>query len=97
MIELWNKVQRVETALAEERAEKEKILIEAVHEGQDLQAQHYEETKRATMTLQRVQTTYQNQLLHYKNREVVTANLIKQLKDERQATEDKSKMGLRRI
>ena len=45
MIELRNEVQRAETALAEERAEKEKILIEAVHEGQDLQAQHYEETE----------------------------------------------------
>ena len=49
------------------------------------------------MALQRVQTTYQNQLLCYKDQEVVTAKRIKQLKDERQAAEDKSKMGLERI
>ena len=81
MIELRNEVQRAETTLAEERVEKEKILTEAVHERRDLQAQRYEETERATMTLQRAQITYQNQLLHYKDQEVVTANLIKQLKD----------------
>ena len=68
-----------------------------MHERRDLQAQHYEQTERATMTLQRVQTTYQNQLLHYKDQEVVTVNLIKQLKDEWQAAEDKAKMGLERI
>ena len=63
----------------------------------ELHAQHYAETERATMTLQRVQTTYQNQLLHYKEHEAVTTKLIKQLKDDRQAAEDKSKMGLERI
>ena len=97
MIELRNEVERVETTLAKERAEKAKILAEAAHERRDIQAQHYAETERATMTLQRVQTTYQNQLLHYKDQEVVTANLIKQLKDERQAAEDKSKMRLKWI
>ena len=35
--------------------------------------------------------------MHYKDQEVVTANLIKQLKDERQAAKYKSKMGLERI
>ena len=60
----------------------------------ELHAQHYEETDRATMTLQ---TTYQNQLSHYKEQEALTAKLIKQLKDKRQAIEDKSKMGLERI
>ena len=49
------------------------------------------------MTLQRVQSTYQNQLSHYREQEVATAKLIEQLKNERQAAEDKSKMGLERI
>ena len=97
MFELRNEVQRAETALAEERAEKETIRAEAAQERMELQMQHQGETERATMVLQRVQTTYQNQLVRYKDQEVVTANLIKQLKDDRQAAEDKSKMGLERI
>ena len=49
------------------------------------------------MTLQRVQTTYQSQLTHYRDQEAATAKLIEQLKNEWQAAEDKSKMGLERI
>ena len=97
MVELRQEIHRAETTLADERAEKAKLLDEAAHERMELQAQHYAETERATMTLQRVQTTYQNQLSHYKEQEAVTAKLIKQLKDEWQAVEDKSKMGLERI
>ena len=44
-----------------------------------------------------MQSTYQNQLTHYKEQEAVMVKLIKQLKVERQAVEDKSKMGLERI
>ena len=93
MFELRNEVQWAETALAEERAEKANIRAEAAHEHMELQMQHHEETERTTMVLQRVWTTYQNQLLRYKDQEVVTTNLIKQLKDERQAAKDKSRWG----
>ena len=63
----------------------------------ELHKQQYEEKERATMTLQRVQTTYQSQLTHYRDQEAATAKLIEQLKNEWQAAEDKSKMGLERI
>ena len=56
-----------------------------------------EEMERTTMVLQRMQSTYQNQLSHYREQEAATTLLIKQLKEERQAAEDKSKMGLERI
>ena len=49
------------------------------------------------MTLQSMQSTYQNQLSYYREQEAATAQLIEQLKDERQATEDESKMGLEQI
>ena len=67
VIELQNEVQQAETALAEERAERAKQLVEAAHERRDLQVQHYAETERATMVLQRVQSTYQTQLMRYKD------------------------------
>ena len=47
--------------------------------------------------LNKVQKTYQTQLMHYKSQEAVTTSLIKKLKEERQAAEDKSKMGLGQI
>ena len=77
MFELRNEVQRAETALAEERAEKANIRAKVMHERVELEMQHHVETERATMALQRVQTTYQNQSLRYQDKEVVTANLIK--------------------
>ena len=49
------------------------------------------------MALQRVQSTDQNQLSHYMEQEAATTKLIEQLKNERQAAEVKSKMGLERI
>ena len=63
----------------------------------ELHKQHYEEKERATMTLQRLQSTYQNQLLHYREQEAATTKLIEQLKNERQGAEDKSKVGLEQI
>ena len=84
-------------ALADERAEKTKLLDEAARERMDLHKQQYEEKETTTMTLHRLQSTYQNSLLHYKEQEAATEKLIEQLKNERQAAEDKSKMGLDRI
>ena len=88
------------TVLAKERAkgaDAAKRLAEAAHERMELQMQHYAETKRATIALNKVQTTYQTQIVHYKSQEAATASLIKKLKEERQVAEDKSKMGLGRI
>ena len=63
----------------------------------ELHKQHHEETERATMVLQRMQSTYKNQLSHYREQNAATVLLIKQIKDERQAAENKSEMGLARI
>ena len=49
------------------------------------------------MALNKVQTTYQTQLLQYQGEAQATTCLIKKLKEERQAAEDKSKMGLNQI
>ena len=73
------------------------LLEEAARERMELHAQHYAEKERATMTLQRMQSTYQNQLSHYREQETAMVQLIKQLKDERQAPKEKSNMGLEHI
>ena len=98
--ELRDEVNWTAAALAEEQskgAEAAKRLAEAAKERMELTQQHYEQTERATMALNKVQTTYQTQFMHYKSQEAATACLIKQLKDEKQAAENKSKMGLGRI
>ena len=89
MAELRQEIHRAETTLADERAEKTTLLEEAACERMELHKQHYEEKERETMTLQRMQSTYQNQLSHYRDQEVAMAKLIEQLKNEQQAAEDK--------
>ena len=84
MVELRQELHRAETALANERAEKTRLLDEAAHERMELHKQQHEEKERATMTLQKMQSTYQKSLSHYKEHE--------QLKNERQAAKDKSKI-----
>ena len=49
------------------------------------------------MVLQKLQSTYQGQLTHYKEQEADTVRIIKQLKEERQDAEMKSQMGMDRI
>ena len=98
--ELREELNRTATALAEERTkgvEAAKWLAEAAKEQMELTRQHHEEMERAKMALNKVQTTYQTQLMHYQGQAEATTCLIKQLKDEKQAAEDKSKMGLGRI
>ena len=97
MAELRKEIHWTETVLVDERAEKTKLLDEVAHQRMELHKQQHEEKERATMTLQKLQSTYQKSLSHYKEQEAATAKLIEQLKNERQAAEDKSKMGLDRI
>ena len=87
-------------ALVEERTKaikSAKLLEEASRERTVLTRQHYEKMQRAKMALNRVQTSYQTQLLEYGMQAQATTGLIKKLKEEKQAVEDKSKMGLNRI
>ena len=55
------------------------------------------EVGRAKMVLDRVQTTYQTKLMEYEIQATATTDLIKQLKNEKEAIEDKVKMGIQRI
>ena len=74
-----------------------KRLVEVAKEQMKLTLQDHEEMKHTTMALHKVQTIYQTQLMHYKGQEEAIVRIIKQLKEEKQAAEDKSKMGLGRI
>ena len=71
-----------------------KMMAEATKEKLELTRQHHEEMERAKMALNIVQTTYQTQLMQYQGQAETTAILIKQLKDEKQATKEKSKRDL---
>ena len=73
-------------ALVEEPAkgaDAAKRLAKAAHEGMELQMQHYAEMEHPTMVLNKLQTTYQTQIVHYKIQEAATTSLIKKLKEER--------------
>ena len=97
MVELRQEIHQVETTLTDEQAENTRLLDEAAHDRMELHKQLYEEKERATVTLQKLQGSYQNSLMHYKEQDAATTKLIEQLKNKRHATEDKSKMGLDRI
>ena len=97
---LRNEFNTMAEALVEERTkgiEAAKMLAEVARVRMELTLQHHEEMECTNMALNKVQTTYQTQLMHYQGQAEATTCLIKQLKDEKQAAEDKSKMGLGRI
>ena len=73
------------------------MLVKVAKDQMELTLQYHEETEHAKMALNKVQTTYQTQLMHYPGQTEATTCLIKQLKDEKQVAEDKSKIGLGRI
>ena len=86
MQELRDEVNKMAVALAEERTkgvEAVKMLVEAAKDRMELTLQHHEETEHTKMALNKVQTTYQTQLMHYQGQAEATAHLIKQLKDEK--------------
>ena len=63
----------------------------------ELSSQHYQEVETSKMVLDRVQMIYQTRLMEYDVQEKAPANLIKQLKNEKEATKDKTKLGIKRI
>ena len=66
--ELWNEVNKTVEALVKERTkgvEAAKKLEDAAKDRMELTQQHHAETERAKMALNKVQTTYQMQLMHY--------------------------------
>ena len=74
-----------------------KVLEETTKERMELVSQHYNEVERSKVLLDRVQTTYQTNLMEYEIQVKATTNLIKQLKSEQEATDVKVKMGIKRI
>ena len=70
--ELRDEVNWTVVALAKEQskgAEAVKQLAEAAKEGMELQLEQYAEMEHATMVVNKVQTTYQTQIMHYKSQE----------------------------
>ena len=71
-----------------------KVMEEVAKERTELTSKHYEEMERARKVFNRVQMTYQTKLIRYEVQAMATANLIKQLKDEKHATNDITKLGI---
>ena len=71
-----------------------KALAEAAKQKTELNQKHYEETEWAKMALDKVQTTYQTQLLNSEVQVQDTATLIKKMKDEKKDSEDNIKLGV---
>ena len=74
-----------------------KVLEEAAKERVELMSQHYKEVERSKVLLDRVQKTYQTKLMEYEIQVKAAANLIKQLKTEKEAIDVKVQMGIERI
>ena len=73
------------------------MLEEAAREKMELNKKHYEEVERAKMVLDKLQTTYQHQVIEYEGQAHAAAAVIQRLKNEKQATEDSAKLGVERI
>ena len=74
-----------------------KLLEEAAKERMDLLLEHNQVVARSKVILDKVQTTYQTRIMDYEVQATTMTMLIKQLKKEKEATEDKVKMGIKRI
>ena len=95
-IELAKKTE----ALAEEKTKAvatEKLLEEAAKEKLELNRKHYEDAERAKLVLNKLQTTYQHQVIEYERQAQSTAVVIQRLKSEKQVVEDSTKLGVERI
>ena len=98
--EVWTELARKTETLAEEQTRAittTKMLEEAAREKMELNKKHYEEVERAKMVLDKLQTTYQNQVLEYEALAQVATALIQKLKNEKQVVEDSTKLGVERI
>ena len=74
-----------------------KVMEEATKERAKLQSKHNKEVQRARTVLDMLQTTYQTQFMEYEVQAKATAELIKQLKNEKETTEERKKLGINRI
>ena len=58
------------------------MLEEAAREKMELNKKHYEEVERAKMVLDKLQTTYQHQVLQYEGQTQAVVIVIQELKNE---------------
>ena len=94
------KLARKTEALAEEHTKAvatAKMLEEATREKLEPNKKHYEEVERAKLVLNKLQTTYQHQVIEYERQAQSTAVVIQRLKSEKQVVEDSTKLGVERI
>ena len=74
-----------------------KVLEEPVKEQVELMLRHYQVVEQSKKVQDMVQTTCQTKLMEYELQAKATTGLIKQLKNGKEATKDKVKMGIQGI
>ena len=92
--------KKMETLVDEQKmmvASMAKRLDEAATKRMELIVKHHEEVEQAKTVLDKVQMTYQTKLMEYEVLATAVADLIKQLKNEKEATEDKTKLSIKTI
>ena len=97
--EVRTELTRKGEALAEEqtKAATANMFEEVANEKMELNKKHYEEVECAKLVLDKIQTTYQHQVIEYEGQAHAAAAVIQRLKNEKQATEDSAKLGVERI
>ena len=71
-----------------------KMLEDVAQERMESTKKHYYEVERAKMVLDKLQTTYQHQVIEYEGQEQAVAAVIQKLRNERQVAEDIAKFGV---
>ena len=94
--EVRTELTRKGEALAEEqtKAATANMFEEVANEKMELNKKHYEEVECAKLVLDKIQTTYQHQVIEYEGQEQAVAAVIQKLRNERQVAEDIAKFGV---
>ena len=74
-----------------------KLLEEAAKEKLELNKKNYDNVEWANLVLNKLQTTYQHQVIEYEGQAQVAVAVILRLKSEKQAAEESAKLGVDRI
>ena len=70
------------------------MLEEMAKEKLELNKKHYEDAEWAKRVLNKLQTTYQDQVIEYEGKAQVVAVVIIRLKNEKQEAEESAKLGI---
>ena len=71
-----------------------KLLEETAKEKLELNRKHYEDAKLVKLVLNKLQTTYQHQVIEYERQAQSTAVVIQRLKSEKQVAEENVKLRM---